>query len=102
MVLSNVYGELIVVLTLAVCLAEVMDTPVPLLSLQVSKPIKSLQINRLITNTGSEKSEFTLGWRATHRSLESNVALSDLGLLYRYFIQSGESTRVIHVPMGQP
>ncbi|XP_018349219.1 PREDICTED: uncharacterized protein LOC108752685 [Trachymyrmex septentrionalis] len=33
-VLSNVYGELIVVLTLAVCLAEVMDTPVPLLSLQ--------------------------------------------------------------------
>lgn len=34
MVLSNVYGELIVVLTLAVCLAEVMDTPVPLLSLQ--------------------------------------------------------------------
>ncbi|KAL6426002.1 hypothetical protein ACFW04_008946 [Cataglyphis niger] len=33
-VLSNVYGELIVVLTFAVCLAEVMDTPVPLLSLQ--------------------------------------------------------------------
>ncbi|EZA59070.1 Otopetrin-3 [Ooceraea biroi] len=33
-VLSNVYGELIVVLTLAVCLAEVMDTPVPLMSLQ--------------------------------------------------------------------
>ncbi|KAH0945490.1 hypothetical protein HN011_012539 [Eciton burchellii] len=33
-VLSNVYGELIVVLTLALCLAEVMDTPVPLLSLQ--------------------------------------------------------------------
>ncbi|KAL0131919.1 hypothetical protein PUN28_003048 [Cardiocondyla obscurior] len=33
-VLSNVYGELIIVLTLAVCLAEVMDTPVPLLSLQ--------------------------------------------------------------------
>lgn len=34
-VLSNVYGELIVVLTMALCLAEVMDTPVPLLSLQV-------------------------------------------------------------------
>ncbi|XP_014476225.1 PREDICTED: uncharacterized protein LOC106745269 isoform X2 [Dinoponera quadriceps] len=33
-VLSNVYGELIVVLTMALCLAEVMDTPVPLLSLQ--------------------------------------------------------------------
>jgi len=39
-VLSNVYGELIVVLTLALCLAEVMDTPVPLLSLQVSNPNK--------------------------------------------------------------
>ncbi|XP_043266933.1 proton channel OtopLc-like [Venturia canescens] len=33
-VLSNVYGELVVVLMMALCLAEVMDTPVPLLSLQ--------------------------------------------------------------------
>ncbi|XP_014230923.1 otopetrin-1-like [Trichogramma pretiosum] len=33
-VLSNVYGELVIVLTMALCLAEVMDTPVPLLSLQ--------------------------------------------------------------------
>ncbi|KAJ8668293.1 hypothetical protein QAD02_009956 [Eretmocerus hayati] len=33
-VLSNVYGELLIVLTMALCLAEVMDTPVPLLSLQ--------------------------------------------------------------------
>ncbi|XP_043256036.1 proton channel OtopLc-like [Colletes gigas] len=33
-VLSNVYGQLIVVLMIALCLAEVMDTPVPLLSLQ--------------------------------------------------------------------
>ncbi|XP_031783325.1 proton channel OtopLc isoform X2 [Nasonia vitripennis] len=33
-VLSNVYGELVVVITMALCLAEVMDTPVPLLSLQ--------------------------------------------------------------------
>ncbi|XP_012279923.1 uncharacterized protein LOC105699482 isoform X2 [Orussus abietinus] len=33
-VLSNVYGELMVVLMMALCLAEVMDTPVPLLSLQ--------------------------------------------------------------------
>lgn len=34
-VLSNVYGELVIVLMMALCLAEVMDTPVPLLSLQV-------------------------------------------------------------------
>ncbi|XP_033339330.2 proton channel OtopLc [Megalopta genalis] len=33
-VLSNVYGQLVVVLMIALCLAEVMDTPVPLLSLQ--------------------------------------------------------------------
>ncbi|KAK0077662.1 hypothetical protein PV325_003609 [Microctonus aethiopoides] len=33
-VLSNVYGELVIVLMMALCLAEVMDTPVPLLSLQ--------------------------------------------------------------------
>ncbi|XP_017875199.1 proton channel OtopLc-like [Ceratina calcarata] len=33
-ILSNVYGQFIVVLTIALCLAEVMDTPVPLLSLQ--------------------------------------------------------------------
>ncbi|XP_024943407.1 uncharacterized protein LOC107270275 isoform X2 [Cephus cinctus] len=33
-VLSNVYGELVIVLMLALCLAEVMDTPVPLMSLQ--------------------------------------------------------------------
>ncbi|XP_066590176.1 proton channel OtopLc-like [Prorops nasuta] len=33
-VLSNVYGELMVVLMMAFCLAEVMDTPVPLLTLQ--------------------------------------------------------------------
>ncbi|KOX76837.1 Otopetrin-1 [Melipona quadrifasciata] len=33
-ILSNVYGQLIVVLMIALCLAEVMDTPVPLLSLQ--------------------------------------------------------------------
>ncbi|XP_015513817.2 proton channel OtopLc [Neodiprion lecontei] len=33
-VLSNVYGELVVVIMLAFCLAEVMDTPVPLHSLQ--------------------------------------------------------------------
>ncbi|XP_034952217.1 proton channel OtopLc-like [Chelonus insularis] len=33
-VLSNVYGELIIILMLALCLAEVIDTPVPLLSLQ--------------------------------------------------------------------
>ncbi|XP_047354485.1 proton channel OtopLc-like [Vespa velutina] len=33
-VLSNVYGELLIVLMMALCLAEVMDTPVPLLSLQ--------------------------------------------------------------------
>lgn len=36
-ILSNVYGQLLVVLMIALCLAEVMDTPVPLLSLQVSK-----------------------------------------------------------------
>lgn len=35
-ILSNVYGQLLVVLMIALCLAEVMDTPVPLLSLQVS------------------------------------------------------------------
>ncbi|XP_043461777.1 proton channel OtopLc-like [Leptopilina heterotoma] len=33
-VLSNVYGELVVIMMMALCLAEVMDTPVPLLSLQ--------------------------------------------------------------------
>lgn len=33
-ILSNVYGQLLVVLMIALCLAEVMDTPVPLLSLQ--------------------------------------------------------------------
>ncbi|XP_015180812.1 PREDICTED: otopetrin-1-like isoform X2 [Polistes dominula] len=33
-VLSNVYGELVIVVMMALCLAEVMDTPVPLLSLQ--------------------------------------------------------------------
>ncbi|XP_076179599.1 proton channel OtopLc isoform X1 [Ptiloglossa arizonensis] len=33
-VLSNVYGQLVVVLMIALCFAEVMDTPVPLLSLQ--------------------------------------------------------------------
>nr|XP_012146749.1 PREDICTED: uncharacterized protein LOC100883006 [Megachile rotundata] len=33
-VLSNVYGQLVIVLMIALCLAEVMDTPVPLLSLQ--------------------------------------------------------------------
>ncbi|XP_015431948.1 PREDICTED: uncharacterized protein LOC107188207 [Dufourea novaeangliae] len=33
-VLSNVYGQLVMVLMIALCLAEVMDTPVPLLSLQ--------------------------------------------------------------------
>ncbi|XP_023246757.1 uncharacterized protein LOC106642326 [Copidosoma floridanum] len=33
-VLSNVYGQLVIVITMALCLAEVMDTPVPLLSLQ--------------------------------------------------------------------
>ncbi|XP_033351460.1 proton channel OtopLc-like [Bombus vosnesenskii] len=33
-ILSNVYGQLVVVLMIALCLAEVMDTPVPLLSLQ--------------------------------------------------------------------
>ncbi|KAH0558049.1 hypothetical protein KQX54_014072 [Cotesia glomerata] len=33
-VLSNVYGELIIVLMMALCLAEVMDTPVQLLTLQ--------------------------------------------------------------------
>ncbi|XP_008545702.1 proton channel OtopLc isoform X1 [Microplitis demolitor] len=33
-VLSNVYGELLIVLMMALCLAEVMDTPVQLLSLQ--------------------------------------------------------------------
>nr|XP_034194959.1 proton channel OtopLc-like isoform X1 [Osmia lignaria] len=33
-VLSNVYGQLIIVMMIALCLAEVMDTPVPLLSLQ--------------------------------------------------------------------
>lgn len=43
-VLSNVYGELIVVLTFAVCLAEVMDTPVPLLSLQVSNSTLSTRL----------------------------------------------------------
>lgn len=40
-VLSNVYGQLIVVLTIALCLAEVMDTPVPLLSLQVSNDARA-------------------------------------------------------------
>ncbi|KAF7988254.1 hypothetical protein HCN44_007786 [Aphidius gifuensis] len=33
-VLSNVYGELIIIMMMALCLAEVMDTPVPLLSVQ--------------------------------------------------------------------
>ncbi|XP_063992249.1 proton channel OtopLc-like [Diachasmimorpha longicaudata] len=33
-VLSNVYGELIIVLMVALCLVEVIDTPIPLLSLQ--------------------------------------------------------------------
>lgn len=39
-VLSNVYGQLIVVMMIALCLAEVMDTPVPLLSLQVGASFK--------------------------------------------------------------
>lgn len=40
-VLSNVYGELLIVLMMALCLAEVMDTPVPLLSLQVRRLLTS-------------------------------------------------------------
>lgn len=41
-VLSNVYGELIIIMMMALCLAEVMDTPVPLLSVQVFKKIRKI------------------------------------------------------------
>ena len=47
-ILSNVYGQLLVVLMIALCLAEVMDTPVPLLSLQVNSFSLFIQINRRI------------------------------------------------------
>lgn len=47
-ILSNVYGQLLVVLMIALCLAEVMDTPVPLLSLQVNSLSLFIQINRRI------------------------------------------------------
>lgn len=46
-ILSNVYGQLLVVLMIALCLAEVMDTPVPLLSLQVNSLSLFIQINRI-------------------------------------------------------
>lgn len=47
-ILSNVYGQLLVVLMIALCLAEVMDTPVPLLSLQVNNLSLFIQISRRI------------------------------------------------------